>query len=51
MKDGKLVHRMVSPQQAVRLRQAIGNYRKVLRLLRAWETDTERIITAEDERQ
>ena len=51
MKDGKLVHRMVSPQQAARLRQAIGNYRKVLRLLRAWETETERVITAEDERR
>jgi hypothetical protein len=51
MKDGKLVHRMVSPQQAARLRQAIRHYRKVLRLLRAWETETERVITAEDERR
>jgi len=51
MKGGKLVHRMVSPLQAARLRRAIGNYRKVLRLLRAWEVETERVITAEDERR
>ncbi len=35
MKDGKLVHRMVSPQQAALLPPAIANYRRVdlLRLL------------------
>jgi uncharacterized protein DUF6788 len=50
MKAGKLVHRMVSPSQAGMLRLAIANYRKVLRLLRAWESETERLIEAEEER-
>jgi hypothetical protein len=44
MKTGKLVHRYVSPAQAAILRQAITNYRKVKKLLRAWEEETERII-------
>jgi Family of unknown function (DUF6788) len=47
MQGGKLVHRMVSARQAALLRAAIKNYRKVRRLLRAWETETERIIEAE----
>jgi hypothetical protein len=44
MKAGKLVHRYVSPAQAAILRQAITNYRKVKKLLRAWEEETERLI-------
>ena len=48
MHDGKLVHRTVSPQQAVVLRLAIVNYRKVKKLLRAWEVETERLIESED---
>ena len=47
MKAGKLVHRYVSPEQAGVLRQAIANYRKVKKLLRAWEAETERLIDAE----
>jgi hypothetical protein len=47
MKAGKLVHRYVSPAQAVVLRQAITNYRKVKKLMRAWEVETERLIDAE----
>lgn len=47
MKGGKLVHRMLSPRQAALLRPAIANYRKVMRLLRAWEVETERMIDAE----
>jgi hypothetical protein len=46
MKGGKLVHRYVSPEQAVVLRQAIANYRSVKKLLRAWEVETERLIDA-----
>jgi uncharacterized protein DUF6788 len=49
MKGGKLVHRMVSPQQAALLRRAIRNYREVRRLLRAWEAATERVIAAEEQ--
>lgn len=51
MKGGKLVHRMVSPRQAALLRRAIANYRRVVRLLRVWETETERIIDAEERRR
>jgi hypothetical protein len=29
------------------MRQAIANYRKVKKLLRAWENETERLIQAE----
>jgi hypothetical protein len=46
MRAGKLVHRLVSPEQAALLRQAIGNYRKLKKLLRAWESETERLIDA-----
>jgi hypothetical protein len=51
MQGGKLVHRMVSARQAALLRAAIKNYRKVRRLLRAWEAATERTIEAEDQRR
>jgi hypothetical protein len=51
MKGGTLVHRMVSARQAALLRAAIQNYRKVRRLLRAWEAETERVIDAEDQRR
>jgi hypothetical protein len=47
MKGGKLVHRYVSEQQAQILRAAIANYRKVKKLMRLWETDTERLIDSE----
>ena len=47
MKGGRLVHRMVSPAQAARLREAIANYRRLRRLLRAWEDETVKLIEAE----
>jgi hypothetical protein len=50
MKGGKLVNRMVSPQQAAALRRAIENYRKVKTLLRDWEAETERLIDLEHPR-
>jgi hypothetical protein len=46
MKAGKLAHRYVSPEQADLLRQAIANYRKVKKLMRAWEVETEQLIDA-----
>lgn len=46
MHRGKLVHRLVSAEQAEILREAIRNYRKLRKLLRAWETATERLIEA-----
>ena len=47
MKDGKLVHRYVSSEQATVLHQAIANYRNVKKLLRTWETETERVLDAQ----
>jgi len=47
MKGGRLVHRMVSPAQAALLREAIANYRRLRRLLRAWENETVKLIEAE----
>ena len=47
MQEGKLVHRRVSPEQAVRLRVAIDNYRKVKKLLLDWEKETELLIHTE----
>jgi hypothetical protein len=51
MKAGKLVHRYVSAEQARVLSQAIANYRKAKKLLRAWEVETERLIDAEAPRK
>ncbi len=45
---GRLVHRVVSPQQVRFLRRAIANYRKVQRLLRRWEGETVRVLEAQE---
>lgn len=47
MRAGKLVHRQISEQQAQALRLAIANHRRVKKLLRDWEQQTERLIDAE----
>jgi uncharacterized protein DUF6788 len=39
-----LLHRVVSPEQAQMIREAIKNYRAILKLLRAWERETVRVI-------
>jgi len=44
LKAGKLQHRTLSSAQAELMRQAIGNYRKARKLLRAWEAQTQRLI-------
>lgn len=51
MIDRRLVHRSVSPEQAQILQLAIENYRKVKKLLKGWEVETERLIDAEEPRQ
>ena len=51
MKAGKLVHRLVSAEQAQILLRAIGNYRRLKKLLRSWEVETERLIDTEAPRQ
>lgn len=48
-KGGRLVHRVVSPRQAARLKAAIANYRAIRRLLRSWEEESTRILEAENE--
>lgn len=47
MRGGKQVHRQVSAVHAAALRHAIANYRLVKKLIRDWETETERLIDAE----
>jgi hypothetical protein len=44
LKAGKLRHRTLSPEQAELMRLAIANHRKVKKLLRAWEVQTQRLI-------
>ncbi len=44
LKAGKLRHRTLTPKQAELMRLAIANYRKVKKLLRAWEVQTQRLI-------
>ena len=51
MRAGKLVHRLASPEQAKRLRLAITNYRKLKKLLRLWEAETERWIAAQKDQK
>jgi hypothetical protein len=51
MKGGKLVHRMVTAEQAEILQLAIANYRNAKKLMKAWETITERLIDANAPRQ
>lgn len=51
MRAGKLVHRLVSPEQAELLGQAINNYRRLKKLLRSWEAESERLIDAKAARQ
>jgi hypothetical protein len=51
MKAGKLVHRMVTPEQAAILQRAIANYRKAKKLMKAWEDETERLVDSEAPRE
>jgi hypothetical protein len=51
MKGGKLVHRLVSAEQANLLLQAIATYRRLRKLLRSWENETERLIDAQADRR
>jgi len=51
MKGGTLSHRAVSAEQAVLLQLAITNHRKAKKLMREWETETERLMDAEAPRK
>ena len=48
MLKGKLAHRVVTPEQAQFLREAIHNHREVLKLLRRWERETVRVLDTID---
>jgi hypothetical protein len=41
MKDGRLVHSTLSPEQAALMERAIANYRKVQELIRQWHAQSE----------
>ena len=51
MRGGKLVHRVLSPEQAAILELAITNQRKAKKLMQDWEVETERLIDAEAPRK
>jgi hypothetical protein len=51
MRAGQLVHRLASPEQAKLLRLTITNYRKLKKLLRLWEAETERWIDAQQQQK
>ncbi len=44
LKAGRLHHRSLTPKQAELMRQAIANYRRTKKLLRAWEVQTQKLI-------
>jgi hypothetical protein len=41
---GTLLHRVVTPEQAQMIRQAIKNHREILKLLKQWERETVSVI-------
>lgn len=49
--DGKLVHRIVSREQAQALAKAIANQREIKALLREWERGTEAIVLGDRKRK
>jgi len=51
MKKGKLVHSSITEEQAVKIRQAIKNFRAILRLLRAWEEECAKIFDVKKRRK
>jgi hypothetical protein len=44
MRNGKLIHSTINTEQAEQLRQAIGRYRTIQKLLRQWEQETATIL-------
>lgn len=43
---GKVVQKVLSPQEAKIVARAIGNYRAARSLLKQWETETDKIIAS-----
>jgi hypothetical protein len=46
-----LIHRVVSAEQAQMIRTAIRNHRAILKVLRAWERETVRVIESLNRRK
>lgn len=44
MKPRKLVHRLVSAEQAILLHRTNADYRRLEKLLRYWETEADRMM-------
>lgn len=51
MKDGRLRHRALTPEQAKPMRRAVANYHKVRRLLRLPGAQTQQLIGLNDFRK
>ncbi len=50
MHEGRLVHRVVSSQQSEVLRGAIANHRTAKIVMKQWESETERLMDANTDR-
>jgi len=48
---GRLVHKIITPEQARRLKQAIKNYREIQALLARWERESTTIILSGGKRK
>ena len=48
--EGRLLHSVLPAHQAALVEHAIANYRKILRLLCAWEAETARVIQTKNKR-
>jgi hypothetical protein len=49
--EGRLVHTILTPEQARRMKEAIENYRKIQALLKQWERESTAIILSERKRK
>jgi len=49
--EGRLVHKIVTPEQARRLKEAMNNAREVQALLRQWERESRAILLRGEERK
>ncbi len=51
MKNGKLGHRTVLPEQAAILETAITNHQKAKKLMKTWENETDKLFDAQTPRK
>jgi hypothetical protein len=43
--DGKFIHKRLTKDQAKTVKRAIGNYKRILKLLRNWEIQTQKYLS------